>query len=571
MTTPAEALATTLVDELARAGVRHACISPGSRSAPFAIALAEDDRIQAHVLLDERSAGFLAVGIAKSTERPVAVLTTSGTAAANLLPAVIEAAYSRTPLVIMTADRPPELRATGAPQTIDQLKLFGDAVRWFAEVGTPDTGAQASAYWRSIGARACIVATGSPPGPVHLNLPLREPLLSPWRGNGPATDAGRAGGRPWTSSPDALLVAPPRVIETLSERIAATERGVIVAGPGTPDPGAVVELARAARWPVLAEPASNARMGENAISTYDALLRHEGFARGHRPDLVLRVGASGISKALDSWLDATLPQVLVDAHGSWLDPTRSVAELVRSDPSHLCRALTSALGSRGASPWLQSWLSSERAACAAIDEVLDVGDEPSEPRTARDLPALLHPGATLIAGASMPVRDLDWFMRPREGLRVIANRGANGIDGLVSTALGVATSRGPVAALVGDLSLLHDQNGFLHARHSDLDAVFVVLNNGGGGVFSFLPQAGRKEHFEALFATPQHVGFDELAGLYGLAYARVEAGADLGPLVGAALRAGGVHLVEVRTDRTANVELHDRLWSAVARALDDVG
>jgi 2-succinyl-5-enolpyruvyl-6-hydroxy-3-cyclohexene-1-carboxylate synthase len=565
---PSQALAVTLVDELARGGVRHACLSPGSRSGPLALALAREDRVAVHIFLDERSASFAALGIAKATRAPAAVLTTSGTAAANAHPAVLEAHHSRTPLIVLTADRPPELRDTGAAQTIDQLKLFGDAARWFVDLGVAEARPEAVAYWRTVAARACVAARSSPPGPVHLNVALREPLVPRPDGLGWDLDlSGRPGGAPWTAATGSTPMADPEGVRELASDIARSERGLVVAGACDVEAGPVLELARVAGWPLLAEPASNLRRGANAIAAYDALLRAESFRRGHGPDLVLRLGSLGISKDLLSWLGAEVPQVLVDPDGAWLDAARAVRAVVRASPSSLCASLVELLRPRESSPWLDSWRRADACARAAIDEVLGA-HEASEPAAARDLAAALPDGATLVVAASMPVRDLDWFMAPRDGLRVLANRGANGIDGFASTVVGVSlASEGPVAALCGDLALLHDQNGLLFAKNHRTDVVLVVLNNDGGGVFSFLPQASFPEYLDELFATPQGADLEALGELYGCSYERVDTRPHLAMAVRHALASGGTHIVEVATDRAANVELHRRIWDAVARSV----
>jgi 2-succinyl-5-enolpyruvyl-6-hydroxy-3-cyclohexene-1-carboxylate synthase len=563
---PSQLFAETLVDELVRCGVKDACLAPGSRSGPVATALSGNDNVRLHVVIDERSAGFLAVGLARATRRPVVVACTSGTAAANLHPAVVEAHNDRVPLLVLTADRPPELRHAGANQTIDQIKLYGDAVRWFCEVGAPDADSGLDAYWRSTACRAVASATSSPPGPVHLNLALREPLTS--APGAPPKIGGRPDGRPWTETTRPAITAPREELERLAAEIGETERGLIVAGACDIDTAPVLELAHVAGWPVLAEPGSNLRSGGEAVSCYEALLRAGDFSCANTPDMVLRIGKIGISRALLTYLAPQVKQVLVDRDGAWLDPRRSLSRIVRSDPSRLCAELVQNVPPRRGSAWLHRWMEAEAAARDAIDAVLDAGDSPSEPRTARDLARVLPDGSTLVVAASMPVRDLDSFMEPRTGVRVVGNRGANGIDGFVSTALGVALgSQGPTAALCGDLSLLHDQNGLLLARRDPVDCVFVVVNNDGGGIFSFLPHADSGESFERLFATPHDVDIAALAGLYGCGYGLVEAAADLDPLVTKALASGGTHIVEVRTERDANVALHRRIWAEVAAAL----
>jgi 2-succinyl-5-enolpyruvyl-6-hydroxy-3-cyclohexene-1-carboxylate synthase len=565
---PSQALATVLVDELARAGVSDACLAPGSRSAPLAMALHADPRIHLHVRIDERSAAFLALGIARATRRPVAVVCTSGTAAANFHPAVLEAHHARVPLLVLTADRPPELRDTAANQTIDQLRLYGTAVRWCVDVGVPEPRAESIAYWRAVAARAVAVAGDSPPGPVHLNLAFREPLVPMAQGEGfPHELDGRPGGQPWTRVARAPRPAQESELDALAAAVAENERGLLVAADWDGDPEPLLGLARVAGWPVLPEPLSGARTGEQAISTYGSLLADPEFAAAHRPTFVLRVGRQGLSRPLSRLLAGPVPQVLVDADGAWLDPERSLTRVVAADPALVAGTLVKALPPRGTSPWLASWRAAEHRARAALDALLDAEPEPSEPRTARDLAALAPQGSTLVAASSMPVRDLDSFMVPRQGLRVVANRGASGIDGFVSTAVGVALGTGqPTLALAGDLSLLHDVNGLL-LEHDRPDLVLVVVNNDGGGIFSFLPQAAFQDGFERLFGTPHGMDLRHLAAAYGCGYRRLERADELEAIVAEAQTAGGVQIVEVRTDRAANLDLHRRLLAAVAESI----
>jgi 2-succinyl-5-enolpyruvyl-6-hydroxy-3-cyclohexene-1-carboxylate synthase len=555
------ALSRTLVDEWARAGVTTAAVSPGSRSTPLALALAADDRIAVEVFLDERSGSFFALGAAKATGRPAVVLCTSGTAAAEFHPAVLEAFHARVPLLVCTADRPPELRDTGAGQAVDQIKLYGDSLRWFAEVGAPSPADATSSYWRSVAARAVAVAAGPPAGPVHLNLAFREPLVP--SGTEIALPPGRDDGAPWVISAARLPQPDPADVDQLAFLIAAETRGVIVVGWGAGvDPEAVERFAAAARWPVLADPLSGARQGPQAISTYDALLRSPAAAKSLRPDVALRLGAPLTGRAGSSWLDASVRQILVDPDSAWLDPNRSSAERMVADPTALLDAVTAQGPARAQSFWLSTWLSAERAARRDLDALLDSWPEPFEGRVARDLVAGLPDGATLAVGSSMPVRDVESFARPRSGLRFLSNRGVNGIDGFVSTVLGAAVA-GPVVALCGDLTFLHDAGGLLGASRRNVDATFVVLDNDGGGIFNFLPQAGI-DNFEKLFGTPQGVDLAELAAVHGITTERVVKAGDLLPAVQRAMAAGGVRLVVVPTDRIDNVDRHRQAFAAVS-------
>ncbi len=564
------ALARTLVDEWARAGVALAAVSPGSRSTPLALALAQDGRIDVHVVLDERSASFFALGAAKAWGRPAVVVCTSGTAAAELHPAVLEAFHARAPLLVCTADRPPELRATGAGQAVDQLKLYGDAVRWFAEVGAPAEADLATPYWRSLAARAALTAAGPPAGPVHLNLAFREPLLPTGAALEPLP--GRGDREPWVRATSERPRPTEAAVDELAYLVAAEVRGVVVVGWGADvDPEAVERFAEAAGWPVLADPLSGARTGANAVSTYDALLRSPGAALALRPDVALRLGAPLTGKVATTWLDPSIRQILVDPDGAWLDPQRASAARVVADPTALLRAATARVQPRGRSFWLSSWLRADAAARRAMDRQLDSWPEPFEGRVARDLVDRLPSGSTLVVGSSMPVRDVESFARPRTGLRFLANRGVNGIDGFVSTVLGAAaavrgTGGGPVVALCGDLTFLHDGNGLLSAARRGLDATFVVLDNRGGGIFNFLPQAasGLGDHFEDLFGTPQDVDLADLAAVHGVATETVTKADDLVPAVERALAAGGIRVVLVPTDRADNVARHRQVWEAVA-------
>jgi 2-succinyl-5-enolpyruvyl-6-hydroxy-3-cyclohexene-1-carboxylate synthase len=559
--------AVAVVDEWVRTGVAHACIAPGSRSTPMALALARDGRIAVHVFLDERSAAFAALGVGRATGRPAVVLCTSGTAAANFHPAVLEADLGRVPLVVATADRPAELRRVGAAQTADQTELFGSAVRWFVDLGAPDEAAAGA--WRSTAARVVATACGAPAGPVHWNLPFREPLVP--TGAPPVDAPGRADGAAWTVSHPARRVVDREVTNRIAALVRHRPRGVIVAGWGaSAAPDLVDRVAALTGWPVLADPVSNLRRGPFTVSTYDALARSQGFVDTHRPDVALRIGAPTTGRPLDELLRG-VPLVVVDPDGAWGDPGREAVERVTGDADAFLRALAVTLGEpRPDLEWFDRWRAADDAARQALDALLDEDDAPFEGRVARDVADAVPTGGSLVVASSMPVRDLESFMRPREGIRILSNRGLNGIDGFVSTAIGVALGNGaPTVALLGDLCFLHDGGGLLGAASRDAQVVFVVLDNGGGGIFSFLPQAtAAPEHFETLFATPQGVDISAFAAVHGLSVVDVTRARDVDDAVRAALDSGGVRVVHVRTgDRTANVERHRAAWGVVERAV----
>jgi 2-succinyl-5-enolpyruvyl-6-hydroxy-3-cyclohexene-1-carboxylate synthase len=546
-------------DELARCGLRHACTSPGSRNTPMLLSLAREPRIRCWSHIDERCAAFFALGTAKASQQPVAITCTSGTAAANYTPAVIEAFHARVPLIVLTADRPPELRDVGAGQAIDQLKLYGDAVKWFCEVGVDTATPDVLRWMRQLACRAYHTAASGRPGPVHLNFPLREPLVL----EAPLPEdpvPGRAGGRPWVRRPPGTAgpthAASPR---TAPEH----RRGVIIAGRAERTHGlgdAVARTAERLGWPLLADPLSGARHGATAIATYDLLLRDEVFARRVAPELVVRVGDLPTSKPLRAWLASLTDaqQLALDPEQAWQDPSAVVTEIDAGDPVAALGALHAEARTDGSPRWLQAWLDADQAAQDALTRGLGGGDDLSEPLIARRLGESLPPEATLIVASSMPIRDAElYFPAGRRGPRVLSNRGANGIDGTVSTAYGVAAANeGPVVLLIGDVALAHDIGGLIAARRLGLDVTIVVINNDGGGIFHFLPVSGQSDAFEEHVATPHGLDFATAAALYGLDHVEVHTAAELT----AALATPGI--VEVRTDRAENLALHRRLADA---------
>jgi 2-succinyl-5-enolpyruvyl-6-hydroxy-3-cyclohexene-1-carboxylate synthase len=569
------ALASAMAEELARSGVRRAVISPGSRSTPLAVALWREPRIEVSVILDERSAGFFALGTALATGVPAAVLCTSGSAAANLHPAVVEADEANVPLIVLTADRPPELRDIGAGQTIDQLKLYGDAVRWFCEVGTHEADDDGLLHFRSVACRAYAAAIGDPrPGPVHLNVPWREPL-APVAAEGQVTASDRLAleGRGEAPLHD-VTHARPRADESALDELAAlleqTPRGLVVAGrqPDMRLAGPVAELAAATGYPILAEPTSQLRRGPHdrslLITAYDAIVRER--PQELAPELIIRFGDLPTSKPLRQWLAAIehLDQIVVDPHGEWREPTRRAARLVRSDPTATARALTERLSRTrpGAatvdgSPFAAGWLQAEHATCEAIDQRVAALGELSEPGIWSALGRALRDGDSVFAASSMPVRDLEAFMRlGPEGIRFASNRGANGIDGLVSTSAGLAAGSGSRTwAVLGDLALFHDVGGLASVRHAP-ELRLIVIDNSGGGIFHFLPQAEAMDdaEFEALLGTPAGRDPGDAARLFELGVAVPERPAVLDDAL-----AGDAQVIVVRTDRRRNLELHREL------------
>ncbi len=564
------------VDELARCGMRDACSSPGSRCTPLVLTLARDERLRCHSHVDERCAGFFAVGLAKASALPVAIACTSGTAVAELLPAVVEAREARVPLIVLSADRPPELREIGAGQTIDQLKIFGDFAKWFFEVGTHEATPERVRWMRALACRAFWTAVEGRPGVVHLNFPLREPLVCEEEPE-PAGE-GRPHGGSFVSRPaqscDATAAA-----RSLRELIGSARHGVLVAGRHereTPLGQAAASFCQAVGWPLLADPLSRARRGDAAIAHYDALLREPRFVREHTPEVVVRVGDLPVSKPLRTWL-ASLPsarQVALDPEGAWQDPASVVSDSLAAEPAATLSALTHTLDALATDPdWLGAWRSADERAAEAILGVL-AASGCSEPSVAAELGVLLPREATLFVASSMPVRDIEtfWPARP-DPPRVLCNRGANGIDGTVSSALGAAAAgRGPVVLLIGDVALAHDIGGLLAAKRLSLKLTIVLLNNEGGGIFDFLPvsdtpMAQRDDRYTRHIATPTGLDFAKVAALYGLDHEAVADVADFRAALERALAAPTSTIVEARGERAANVELHRRVWSAIAGAI----
>jgi 2-succinyl-5-enolpyruvyl-6-hydroxy-3-cyclohexene-1-carboxylate synthase len=574
------ALASAFAEELARGGVRRVVISPGSRSTPLALALWRQPEIEVKVIVDERSAGFFALGAAQASGEPVALLCTSGTALVNYHPAVCEADESGIPLLVLSADRPPELRGIGAGQTIDQIKVFGSSVRWFCEVGTHEADDSGLLHYRSVACRALAAARGETrPGPVHLNLPWREPLAPlPVEGAVTATDPlaleGRDG-RPLTAVTRIDLEPSAFLLDEVAGHIGAAIAGVIVAGrqldPELREP--LAHLARVSGFPILADPTSQLRCGphdrSHVVAAYDLLLREERFARSVVPDLILRFGETPTSKPLRAWIEASgADQIVIDPYGGWNEPTNQAAAILRADPTELASGWAARLeGLEGRErPAPERWVEAETAAQAALQEALAGEGAITEPALHRALGEAHRDDDLVYTSSSMPIRDQEAFLAPSAtDALFLSNRGANGIDGLVSAGIGAAHACGrPTTIVTGDLGFLHDIGGLAALRDVSTPVRIVVIDNDGGGIFHFLPQESALDvdEFEALLGTPRGVDVARAAALFALPHRRLE---SLGELSGAL--AAGTGLIEVKTDRQENVETHRRLAAAVQQAI----
>ena len=563
------AAARALVEALASAGVRDACVTPGSRSTPLTIALAEQDAIRPWLHLDERSSAFFALGLARASGRPVALVCTSGTAAANFHPAVVEADLSRVPLIVCTADRPLRLRNVGAPQTIDQVGLYGVSVRHERDLPAPGSPDAPPAVFAEAARHAVEASLGPLPGPVHLNFPFEEPLIEA-PGDHPDPASPSAPG-PLPAVP--ALAPEPDALAEAAEALNASERPLVVAGPesGGLPAQPIASLASALGSPLLADPLSGLRAGPHdrahVIDAYDAFLR-DPRADALAPDCVLRFGAAPTSKALNQFLaratDAT--HILCDLPGSFRDPNAVTTHRLVADAGSTADALRAAVSCERDGAWLAHWRERDARARRALGEYARAAPEPFEGRAVVELQRALPAGATLFAGNSMPVRDVDAFLTSdSKPLSVVSNRGANGIDGVVSSALGHAAARtGPVALLIGDLSLFHDLNGLWAGVRHGVDLTVVAINNGGSAIFHYLPQAAHGHVFEEWFGTPSDVDFAAAARAYGASHCLL---GDWAELEGALAGPGqGVRIVEIRTDRARNYELHEEAWAKASEA-----
>ncbi len=546
----------TLVDTWAAAGVREAVISPGSRSTPLALACELHPALRTWIQVDERCAGFFALGLARASGLPAILICTSGTAPAHWYPAVIEASESGIPLLLLSADRPPELHDCGANQTIDQRQLFGVHVRAFHDLPPADEADTAVA--RVSAESAWSECTALRPGPVHLNVPFREPLVPRSLQTAPPS-----AGRPL--APRAQREPRPDDVARLA-RVVAGRRGLIVCGWGNNESGfagAVGELAERLGCPILADPLSGVRFGDHSrgtvISRYDAFLRGDTFVARYQPEWVLRFGAMPISKSLGQYLQGceATDFVLVEAAGRRLDPFRRSTALLACDAAPLCVALTALRPAPAPRGWLDGFLEAEQRA-AATDVI------PPEAQVVRELIKRLPPDTLLFSGNSMSIREIDgWSGTAAKPLRILANRGVSGIDGNVSTLAGLAAAHpGRSVGLIGDLALYHDMNGLLAVRERDL--TLIVLNNGGGAIFGYLPQADL-DGFEKDWLTPTGLDPEQAARLYAIPYDRIDDVGDFGPALAAALEHPGPRVIDVIIDRSASLEAHRRYWAAAAR------
>jgi 2-succinyl-5-enolpyruvyl-6-hydroxy-3-cyclohexene-1-carboxylate synthase len=562
------------VGELVQSGVTDVVVSPGSRSTPLALMMAEHPGLHIHIMIDERSAAFFALGIAKAQGKSVALLCTSGTAAANYYPAIVEANISRVPLIVLTADRPHELRDVGAPQAIDQFHLYGSHVKWFVEMALPEATNEMIRYAETVCARAIATSQMTPAGPVHLNFPFREPLIPQLEDPQLFEKHKRPKGSIKIKAGELTLDS--EEFSRLASLWSKDERGVIVCGP-IDHPRlqqAVIELAEKLQYPIIADPLSQLRSGEHSkhfiMDTYDTFLRN-GVAKDFlKPDVVIRFGAMPVSKALTIFLkenhEAT--HYVIDGGGGWRDPNSITSEMIYCDEFLLCQSVLPLVEGRKESSYFTKWMKMNDLTKQHLSRINDA-TELSEGKFFYTLSNLIPDNATVFVGNSMPIRDLDSFFHNNEkGIRVMANRGANGIDGIVSTALGAATVHQPFYLVLGDLTLFHDLNGLLASKMHGIPFNLIVINNNGGGIFSFLPQANHPKHFELLFGTPADIDFKYAVEMYGGQYEKIKDWDHLSFSIEKNNASSGLNVYELVTVRDTNLKEHRELWNYVSQEIE---
>lgn len=561
------------VAELVKSGVEDVVVSPGSRSTPMAMVMAEHPELRVHIHVDERSAAFFALGIAKAAKKPAALLCTSGTAAANYYPAIVEASYSRVPLVVLTADRPHELRDVGAPQAIDQIHLYGKNVKWFIEMAPPENSAEMLRYARTVCARAVATAQRSPAGPVHLNFPFREPLV-------PELDRAdlfelceRQEG--FVNVQSGELGLREDQYKELAESLRGIRKGLIVCGPLEKDEflETVIQLAEKLNFPVIADPLSQLRSGNHAgeyiIDTYDTFLKNEDAKKALKPEIIIRFGAMPVSKPLTIFMkeNRDVRQVIIDGGGGWRDPGMLSTEMVYCDETLFCRSIIPLITSSKNNQYFSNWKDINDLTRLRLGDINKI-EELSEGKIFYRLSEMLPEGSTLFVGNSMPIRDLDTFFHfNQKGIRVMANRGANGIDGVVSTALGAGTRFQPLYLVLGDLTFFHDLNGLIASKLYGIDINIILINNNGGGIFSFLPQASQPKNFEKLFGTPLDLEFEHAIRMYGGQYDLISDWDHFISVFKRNSHLNGLKVMEITTNRDKNLIEHRELWNSVSREI----
>ena len=564
------------IHELVQSGIENVVISPGSRSTPIAMLMAEQKQLNLFVHVDERSAAFYALGMAKASQKPTVLVCTSGTAAANYFPAIIEAKISRIPLIVLTADRPHELRDVGAPQAINQIELYGSQVKWFMEMSPPDGTEGMIRYAKTVGARAVATALLEPKGPVHLNIPIREPLI-PDLENIEFYQAKQTNNPSIHIKTGSFMIAD-EYFQALAKKLQKQANGIIICGELYQEgfSESLLELAKKLNFPILADPLSQLRANINEeewiIDTYDTFLRNQTAKQKLKPNIIIRFGSMPVSKVLTLFLKEhkDIEQLVVDGGGGFRDPNQLTSEMIYCEEVLFCKKLVSYLPGCSINHELVSWQNINRLTKTALGKI-EGASHLSEGKLFALLGNLLPEDAVLFIGNSMPIRDLDTFFHVQhKKITIFANRGANGIDGTLSTALGVGAVKKaqPLYLIVGDLTFFHDLNGLIAAKQFNIPITVVLINNNGGGIFSFLPQAEHKKHFELLFGTPLDLDFTHIATMYNGQYISIQSWCELEQKLSKKNGENPIRIMEIKTNRENNLTEHRNLLNYVSQEID---
>ena len=557
------------IDELVISGLSDIVISPGSRSTPISVLCHAHPGLKDWILIDERSAAYFALGLAKKTQKPVALVCTSGTAAANYYPAIVEAYQARVPLIVLTADRPHELRGVGAPQTIDQIHMFGSFVKESLEMALPEATEEMLYYVRSRAAKTIRLSKQENAGPVHLNFPFREPLM-------PDMDLNNlwgTGGEPYNPVFEGKKRLSSDALTKLKETMVNNEKGMIVCGPqdSKEQIASLITLSEKLQIPILTDPLSQLRSGkhskDNIVSCYDAVFRDEAIRGQLKPDYIIRFGAMPISKSYRFFVEQhkDVLQYVVEHDKDIREPVNTRSIYLFTDSTALCEDLLDQLPFKQANSWITLWKQMEQDA-----QLLLTADDTAhltEGEAVRIVCEEIPNQGNLFVSNSMPVRDLDTFLLPGlKEMTVFGNRGASGIDGIISSAAGIAAgSNEHVTLIIGDLSFYHDLNGLFSIFKYKLSMTIVLINNNGGGIFSFLPQAKEANAFEALFGTPMDLDFEKVTEMYGGSFSRTSEKERFKQIYSDSCQVKGLHVIEVVTDRQENVNWHKDLWNNIMK------
>ncbi len=578
---------TTFVQELASLGVQYACISPGSRNTALTIAFSENKAIKSYVIIDERSSGFFALGLAKASQSPVAIVSTSGTAVAEFYPAIIEAYYHHVPLIVCTADRPPELLNCGANQTINQDNIFRNHIRWYFNLGLPELSVKRLLNLKTIAARAYYESTINSKGPVHLNFPFRKPfepndftdeiqedLIKSKISSSKLTASNQENVKSTYSKKD---------FNELYKLLKRTKKGLIIAGPDYIDSNFAencTKFAAKLKYPILADGISQLRFGKhnkkNILVNFEGFLRTDSFLKNWNPELILHFGKTPTSKGLELFFEQSDSlKYLVNEFGDWYDPSNKAVAVIGLKPSVYCKSIIDALEKdnfqRDEDNWLNTYLKLEKISVTSREKIIDKADFPFEGRIIGEITSLLPDNSMLMISNSMPVRDTDYFaVKSDKTICVYNNRGASGIDGITSTALGIqAHSQKPTVLITGDLAFYYDLNGLLTSLKYKIPLVIVLVNNNGGGIFQMLPVSGYDKVFNDYFITPHNLNFSSIVKSYGGSFINITSWKHLKAEFKLALRQNKLTILQVKTNSKYSADLRRKYWSNISKDLSE--